>query len=148
MILFIFVVIPTLSACSGQNAPQPGKPIEMSYATSNPTTLWLGGLEQEFLDKLEAETDGQVHFTGHFGGSLITDKTCWQDMINRVADMGNVQVTATTPGFDLNKFATMAFIGPPSLETVARVRLEIDEKFPELIEEYSDVKHLYSVLAV
>jgi TRAP-type C4-dicarboxylate transport system substrate-binding protein len=124
---FIFVVIPCMGDCAN-----PVKPIELKYATAFPPTHSWVVADQRFFDKIEKETNGMVKVRIYAGGSLVSPREDYAELVKGAADIADCSLDYTPSGFDVYKIWANFFYGITDIETERRISVEVFQKFPEM----------------
>lgn len=94
----------------------------------------------EWIERIERETNGRVHITPYWGGTVINYMKGQSQVAKGIVDIGHL---GNGPGagslfWEMGLF----FWNSPSQETCYRVYKEISSKFPEIGAEITDVKLL------
>lgn len=67
---------------------QPGKVHELTFATFQPETNAITGINTELMREIEQRTDGRVKIVVHAGGSLLNAQSMYQGILDGVTDIG------------------------------------------------------------
>ena len=111
--------------------------IELKFGALNPESSFMAKVCKSWMAKVEKETNGRVHFTAYWGGTLITPTDAPMEVEKGVVDVATFSSDYPKVGFDLVKNTGTFYFGVPSPEAQARIFLELRKKFPQLDAEYS-----------
>lgn len=94
------------------------------------------------MDKVAEETNYRVHITPYWGGVLINASEASSQLKQGVFDIGWVGNNYEKSGFELTTLYSIYFLPVTDMDLRARISDEVRVKFPELDEEFSDMKRL------
>jgi TRAP-type C4-dicarboxylate transport system substrate-binding protein len=118
----------------------PVEVIELTFASPFIPTVPFGLAAQGWIDKIERETNGRVHITPYWGGTLIDPKEGFKQLSAGVCDIAFCYFGYSPGGFDLAR-NYMAFNYLVSdMEVRRRIYKEVCAKFPEIEAEYANWK--------
>jgi TRAP-type C4-dicarboxylate transport system substrate-binding protein len=136
----ILIITLGLSACT-KSAPE--KVIELTFGGAYPLENPESQVQVSWMQKIEDETNGRVHFTAFWAGALLSPETNYSDLKAGVADVGNLTILLTEPaGFPLSSLIEWAYAGVPDYTVARQIGEKIYEEFPALQAEAADVKSL------
>jgi TRAP-type C4-dicarboxylate transport system substrate-binding protein len=155
----LLVVAPLLGACGeepeepgpsepGPSEPGPSEPeepeepevIELTYATMLPPTHMTSLGTIDWMAKIEEETNGRVHITPYWGGTLVNPRESVTDMLHGVADIGFIFPQYGAGGFDVHASIAVGYYLSPGMEASWHAYVALCEQFPELVAEFADFK--------
>jgi TRAP-type C4-dicarboxylate transport system substrate-binding protein len=136
MVSFIPVII------SNSLAASPAQPIQLTYATIWPATHAYAVGDQRWIEYIEKETKGAVKIKPYFGGTLISPRESMLEATSGVADIVCINVVYEKSGVDLTKAQTAFYQGAPDFQTKLRIFWSLWNKFPELRNEFKNMKIL------
>jgi TRAP-type C4-dicarboxylate transport system substrate-binding protein len=93
---------------------------------------------QEWIEKIEEETNGQVHITPYWGGALYASKESATELGKGVADIGDFSGAYAATGFDFEKSFRMIFYGVDDRVLARQVYNEVCAEYPELDAEFTN----------
>src|SRR4030042_6566299 len=99
--------------------------IELKYGALNPETSFMAKVAKSWMAKVEKETNGRVHFTAYWGGTLITPTDAPIDVEKGGVDVASFSSDYPKIGFDLVKNTGTFYFGIPSTAAQARIFLEL-----------------------
>lgn len=118
---------------------EPEKPIVLSFASAFPETVGFSKADLRIMEKIENETNGRVQFDIYLAGTLVAPPEMWTELQKGVCDIARPIVQLSPPGpTELLKALEGAYYGCPSTEIELRVIKEVNTKFPEIVNAYSD----------
>mgnify|MGYP000993769009 CR=1 FL=1 len=157
LIGLVLVPLIFIGACSKQETTTPTeeparehettKPIVLRYGEQDPESHPNAGVTKMWLNKIENDSNGRVKFESYFGGTLITAGDSYNEIQNRVADVGKIIVDYVESGFDLHKVLPQFFIGISDPEAQVNIYRNLRSTFPEFEKEFEKVKNLNIVYA-
>jgi len=123
--------------------------IELTYACSQPEGHPMSEIDLEWIDRIEEQTDGRVHITSYFGGSLIDPRQCLIELEKGVADLSDFSAAYMKEGYYIDKAIHAFFYGMVDPDTggysweIGRLAYnDARDKFPEIDAEFSGIKVL------
>jgi TRAP-type C4-dicarboxylate transport system substrate-binding protein len=137
----IFLVF-VLMAATNVLAASPAQPIQLTYATIWPAAHPYGIADQRWIDYIEKETKGAVKIKPFFGGTLVSPRESMLEATSGVADIVAINVVYEKSGVDLTKAQTGFYQGAPDFQTKLKIFWALWNKFPELRNEYKNMKIL------
>lgn len=116
------------------------EPIVLSYA-ANYTELHPQAIADiAWMEKIEKETGGRVKFEPYWGGALMSMDQAYVELSKGVADVSEVSAAYVKEGFEIEKAMRLLFYNVTDPEIARRIYHELRAKFPEIDEEFKDVK--------
>ncbi len=110
--------------------------IELRYASQNPPTHPYSIADQNWISKIEKETNGRVKIKAYWAGSLISSREGTSELAKGVADIAFIYPIYEKSGVDLTKLLLGCFKGQQSPEANIKIFWELYDKFPEFRKEY------------
>jgi TRAP-type transport system periplasmic protein len=142
VILIGMVTLLTTMMVPSVFAASPAQPIQLTYATIWPAQHPYAVGDQRWIDYIEKETKGAVKIKPYFGGSLISPRESMLEATSGVADIVAINVVYEKSGVDLTKAQTAFYQGAPDFQTKLKIFWSLWNKFPELRNEYKNMKIL------
>jgi TRAP-type transport system periplasmic protein len=137
----LFLVFALMAATSAP-AASPAQPIQLTYATIWPAQHPYAVGDQRWIDYIEKETKGAVKIKPYYGGTLISPRESMLEATSGVADIVCINVVYEKSGVDLTKAQTAFYQGAPDFQTKLKIFWSLWNKFPELRNEYKNMKIL------
>ena len=109
---------------------------ELKFGALNPEGLYMAKIAKAWMAKVEKETNGKVHFTAYWGGTVITPPDAPDEVARGMVDIGLFSADYPKVGFDFVKSSGTFWYGIP---TTAQAKLIVDlhKKYPQLEGEFS-----------
>lgn len=125
------------------HAAAPAKPIELSFSHHETTASYFRnhGLVP-WMKRIEEATQGRVKIVEYPSQTLSKQAAAWQATITGVADMAWTASIFYPGQFPLTDVITLPFLPITSGETGSGVLYQLYAKFPEIQNEYRNVKML------
>jgi TRAP-type C4-dicarboxylate transport system substrate-binding protein len=82
MLLFAVLVAPCMQPKAS------AAEFELKFGALNPEGLYMAKIAKAWMAKIEKETNGRVHFTSYWGGTLITPPDAPDEVARGVVDVG------------------------------------------------------------
>jgi TRAP-type C4-dicarboxylate transport system substrate-binding protein len=140
-LLLILPIFLLLAACSGQESAT--ETITLRYAQQNPDTGWSTiNCVEPWLKQVEDATGGKVKIEPYHGQTLAKAKDLWNATKTGIADIGWIchgYFPNLTPLSDVISLPALPFT---TAEKGSEVMWKLYEQFPEIQNEYRDVKVL------
>jgi TRAP-type C4-dicarboxylate transport system substrate-binding protein len=134
--IMLAVSLVLFGACS---TPEVKETIELTYGHTESSENTLSEPDHLWIDKIQKDTNGQVHITTYWGGTLISKEEGFAELVKGVADIAFISVRKDFPLY----LGSAAWgFGVPDRPTVMKVWGDLWEKFPEFDAEFSAVKLL------
>ncbi|MFH1489135.1 MAG: TRAP transporter substrate-binding protein [Pseudomonadota bacterium] len=135
--LFVFFGA-ALVLCMGAQAQ--AAPIEIKFATQNPTTAWIHPQGYvPWAKKMEEATKGRIKVTIYPAQTLGKGPEFYDLVRKGIADM-SFAMPAYTPGvFPLTEALSLPFMGFSSAAMAGWVQWQLYQKFPQYRAEYSQI---------
>jgi TRAP-type C4-dicarboxylate transport system substrate-binding protein len=129
-ILFLFALL--LVPCVQSKAAE----FELKFGALNPEGLYMAKIAKAWMAKVEKETNGRVHFTAYWGGTLITPPDAPDEVARGVVDVGLFSADYPKVGFDFVKSSGTFWYG---ISTAGQARLlpELEKKYPQIEGEFA-----------
>ena len=134
-LLFAVLLSPWIQ--SGARAAE----FELKYGALNPETLYMAKIAKSWMAKIEKDTNGRVHFTPYWGGTLLTPPDAPEEIARGVVDVANFSADYPKTGFDIVKNSGTFWYGV-SLQAQAKLIVDLHKKYPAMEAEYSRNKLL------
>lgn len=135
ILIATLVFAPFLSACEEEH---PEEVIHLTFGGLWPPTHPFSVATQEWIEKIELETDGWVEIEAFWGGALYGPRDSATELARGVADIGDYSGAYAAEGFDFEKSMRLAFQGVYDQDVIIKVWNEVLEKYPELEAEHAD----------
>jgi TRAP-type C4-dicarboxylate transport system substrate-binding protein len=140
-ILFTLPILLLLASCSSQEPAT--ETITLRYAQQNPDTGWSTiNCVEPWLKQVEDATGGKVKIQAYHGQTLAKAKDLWNATKTGIADIGWIchgYFPNLTPLSDVISLPALPFT---TAEKGSEVMWQLYEQFPEIQNEYRDVKVL------
>lgn len=119
---------------------QQAKPLELTFGTPYTAEMPVQQPNIEWMQKIEKETQGRVHFKPFWAGTVISAAEGHEELAQGAADVGEIGVIMARSGYQLAKGTFLFFYASPSQETARRVSEQVRAKFPQIEQEYKGLK--------
>ncbi len=116
------------------------EPIVLRYAATYTELHPQAIADIAWMEKIEKETGGRVKFEPYWGGALMSMDQAYVELSKGVADVAEVSAAYVKEGFEIEKAMRLLFYNVTDPEIARRIYHEIRAKFPEIDEEFKDVK--------
>ncbi|WP_010138396.1 TRAP transporter substrate-binding protein, partial [Oceanicola sp. S124] len=137
--LTISAVLATAIACAnGAWAAE----FELTYSSPNPATHTYSLADQEWIARIEEQTDGRVKITPYWARSLITSREGVDELEAGIADLAYITPIYASAGFEMLRKTPAFFYGYEDPAYILEVFLDMAEAYPALAEEMEGVKVL------
>jgi TRAP-type C4-dicarboxylate transport system substrate-binding protein len=114
--------------------------ITLTYGSLYGSTHTFSKADVEWMDKIEAETDGQVEFEVYWGATLISRTESCAELVAGVADLAYIGPGYSASGYDIDKATLAWYYGVPSYYARRWLHKTIWDEFPEYQAEFADMK--------
>lgn len=111
--------------------------IKLTYAGLWPPTHPISIATQQWIDKIEKETQGKVKIRPFWAGALYKPKESALELAKGVADIGDISGAYAPMGFEFEKSMRMVFWGVDDRQLARKIYLDLLAKFPELTQEFT-----------
>ncbi|WP_196260924.1 TRAP transporter substrate-binding protein [Pelagibacterium limicola] len=115
---------------------------ELTYSTTYSPTHPYGQADEEWIERIHAQTDGRVKITPFWGGALINSREGVDELAAGVADIAFIAPIYASSGYDLSRLTPQFFYGYDDALEVLDVYLGLWEDYPQFAEELEGVKVL------
>ncbi|CAE7938874.1 unnamed protein product, partial [Symbiodinium necroappetens] len=115
---------------------------QLTYSTSYSPTHPYGAADEQWIERIQDQTDGRVAITPFWGGSLITSREGVDELAAGVADIAFIAPIYASSGYDLSRLTPQFFYGYEDAQDVLGVYLDLWEEYPQFAEELDGVKVL------
>lgn len=116
-------------------------PIEIRWSAHFPASGRLAQMWEPWAREIEEKSDGRVKFTFYYQGTLAGGAQIYQAILKGIADIGFVVNVTYKDTFPLNSISEVPQMFP-NMEVAAKVMKDLRDKFPEMGEEFKNVKLL------
>jgi TRAP-type transport system periplasmic protein len=128
MLLFAVLLAPCLQSRAAE--------FELKFGALNPEGLYMAKIAKAWMAKIEKETNGRVHFTSYWGGTLITPPDAPDEVARGVVDVGLFSADYPKVGFDFVKSSGTFWYGI-STASQARLIVDLQKKYPQIEAEFA-----------
>ncbi|WP_421951978.1 TRAP transporter substrate-binding protein [Pelagibacterium sp.] len=122
--------------------PATAQEFRLTYSTSYSPTHPYGAADEQWIERIQDQTDGRVAITPFWGGSLITSREGVDELAAGVADIAFIAPIYASSGYDLSRLTPQFFYGYEDAQDVLGVYLDLWEEYPQFAEELDGVKVL------
>ncbi|HVN97716.1 MAG TPA: TRAP transporter substrate-binding protein DctP [Syntrophorhabdaceae bacterium] len=135
-VCLISVILPCFAAAQQQ------KVIELTYGTPYGVDHPFSVVDRKWMAKVEKETNGRVKFKPYWGGAVIGGRDAVEELTQGAIDMAFINPSTSKSGFQILRASYLFFYGVTNLDVGAKIWKEMLAKFPEIEQEYKDMKVL------
>jgi TRAP-type C4-dicarboxylate transport system substrate-binding protein len=114
--------------------------ITLTYGSLYGSTHTFSKADVEWMNKIEAETDGQIDFEVYWGATLISRTESCAELAAGVADLAYIGPGYSAAGYDIDNAVLAWYYGVPSYYARRWLHKTIWEEFPEYRAEFADMK--------
>jgi TRAP-type transport system periplasmic protein len=147
VVLILLALVLALSmvamACpSGEQQEEEEEPeiITLTYGSLYGSEHTFSKADTEWMDKIEADTDGRVEFEVYWGATLISREESCQELAAGVADLAYIGPGYSAFGYDIDKGILAFSYGVPGYDARRFIFQTIWDEFPEYQVEFADMK--------
>lgn len=119
---------------------EPPLDITLTYASFYGSTHTFSKADIAWMNKVEADTDGQVAFEVYWGATLISRTESCTELVAGVADLAYVGPGYSAAGYDIDKGVLAFYYGVPGYDARRFLLKTIWDEFPEYEAEFADMK--------
>jgi len=119
---------------------EPPPEITLTYGSLYGSTHTFSKADIAWMDKIEADTDGQVKFEVYWGSTLISRTESCAELVAGVADLAYIGPGYSAAGYDIDKAVLAWYYGVPSYDARRWLHLAIWSQFPEYRAEFANMK--------
>jgi TRAP-type transport system periplasmic protein len=130
-IMLLFAILLAPCAQSSVRAAE----FELKFGAMCPETLYMAKIFKSWMAKVEKDTNGRIHFTPYWQGTLITPTDAPDEVARGVVDVANFSADYPKVGFDIVKNSGTFFYGI-SMADHKKLHLQLRKKFPEMDAEF------------
>ncbi|MCG6911442.1 MAG: TRAP transporter substrate-binding protein DctP [Deltaproteobacteria bacterium] len=112
--------------------------IELTYSGLWPPQHPMSVAANLWIKRIEQETNGRVKIKPFWAGALYKPRESALELAKGVADIGDFSGAYAPKGFDFEKSMRMVFYGVNDRRMARRVYHEVNAKFPQLEQEFTD----------
>ena len=145
-LLCALILVVTFLAVSyaGDAKPTQAKPMELRFSHFVPGRhpIQAGGFEP-WAKAVEERTGGRIKITFYPAQTLCKAKDNYDAVVSGIADIAFASIAYTPGRFPLSEVLFLPFIGSVSAQDCTRIYQELFKKFPQMQDEYSEVKVLW-----
>ena len=124
------------------------KPIELRLAIHTPPGSLVHKIVSTWKDKVEEVTGGQVLVTIYPAQSLVKIQDAYSATVKGICDIAFAPLDMDASRYSLNLITEMPLMGWPAGVAPSRIWRDLRTKFPEMSDEYKEVKILWSYTAL
>ena len=128
---------PITSPAAGSGAP------EIRFSAFMPPFAVQVGVYKEWVAKLAEASDGEINITIYPGSTLLAEDDAVSGVMRGIADIADVHPQRYPGGHPLTEILSLPFLPLGSAESGLNIWMAIEEKFPEVKAETSDIKVLF-----
>ncbi len=144
LIAFLSFVTLLLAACSEESSGEGGDSVELKLGHMNSTEHVQDSMSMRpFAEQAEELTEGRVKFEIFPGGALGGPAETWDNIVTGVMDGGWGLQGYNAGLFQVHSVLQLPFLANGTGEELSVVAQKLYEEFPEIQEEYKDVKPLW-----
>lgn len=129
-------------ACVPVEEEPPPEVIELTYGSINPATHTYSVADMAWIDKIEADTNGQVDIIPYWGATLVSKAESTAELAEGVADIAYCSPGYSSLPYPIHNGTLGFFFGAPDYETRRLIYDELTAKFPEIEAEFEGIKIL------
>jgi TRAP-type C4-dicarboxylate transport system substrate-binding protein len=118
--------------------------ITLTYGSLYGSEHTFSKADTEWMDKIVADTDGQVEFDVYWGATLISREESCTELIAGVADVAYIGPGYSAAGYDIDKGILAFSYGVPGYDARRFIFETIWDEFPEYRAEFADMKIMCS----
>jgi TRAP-type C4-dicarboxylate transport system substrate-binding protein len=118
--------------------------ITLTYGSLYGSEHTFSKADTEWMDKIVADTDGQVEFDVYWGATLISREESCTELIAGVADVAYIGPGYSAAGYDIDKGILAFSYGVPGYDARRFIFDTIWDEFPEYRAEFADMKIMCS----
>ena len=119
---------------------EPPLDITLTYGSLYGSTHTFSKADIAWMDKIAADTDGQIDFEVYWGSTLISRTESCAELVAGVADLAYIGPGYSAAGYDIDKAVLAWYYGVPSYDARRWLHLKIWDEFPEYEAEFADMK--------
>jgi TRAP-type C4-dicarboxylate transport system substrate-binding protein len=134
--LIAVMIMLGLTFGAGVCAVQAADTIELTYGGTWPPAHPMSVATQDWINKIDKDTNGRVKIKPFWAGALYTAKDSALELAKGVADIGDLSGAYAPKGYDFEKSMRMAFWGVGDRILARKVYNESLKKFPQLTNEF------------
>ena len=127
--------------------PPPPEVIKLSYGSLYGSTHTFSMADIAWIDKIEADTNGQVRIMPFWGAALISRKESCQELVAGVADIAYIGPGYSAFGYEIDKGVLAFYYGVPGYDARRFLHKAIWNGFPEYPAEFADMKILCTAVS-
>jgi len=151
LVIMMLVALPIMTACEEEVVP-PGEEEEeeeeeeevetivLTYGSLYGTEHTFSKADIEWMDKIEADTHGQVDIIPYWGATLISREESCTELAAGVADVAYIGPGYSASGYDIDKGILAFSYGVPGYDARRFIFQTIWDEFPEYRAEFADMK--------
>lgn len=119
---------------------EPPLDITLTYGSLYGSTHTFSKADIAWMNKIEADTDGQIAFEVYWGGTLISRTESCTELVAGVADLAYIGPGYSAFGYDIDKGVLAMYYGVPGYDARRFLLKTIWDEFPEYSGEFADMK--------
>jgi len=140
LLLISLAVVLALSLGIAGCTVEPPLEITLTYGSLYGPTHTFSKADLAWMDKIEADTDGQVTFEVYWDATLISRTESCAELVAGVADLAYIGPGYSPAGYDIDKAVLAFYYGVPSYDARRWLHLKIWDEFREYSGEFADMK--------
>jgi TRAP-type C4-dicarboxylate transport system substrate-binding protein len=103
----------------------------LTYSTTYSPTHPYGRADEQWIARIQEQTEGRVEITAFWGGSLINSREGIDELNAGVADMAYIAPIYASSGYDLNRLTPQFFYGYDDALMVLKVYQDLWAEYPQ-----------------
>lgn len=111
----------------------------LTYSSPYSPTHPYGAADEEWIARINEQTNGRVEITPYWGGSLISSREGVDELASGVADLSYIAPIYARSGYDMNRLVPGMFYGYVDPVKVLGVYMDVVEEYPVFAEELAGV---------
>jgi TRAP-type C4-dicarboxylate transport system substrate-binding protein len=140
LVLALSLGIVGCTAPAEQEEEEEPEVITLTYGSLYGSEHTFSKADTEWMNKIVADTDGQVEFEVYWGGTLISRTESCAELVAGVADVAYIGPGYSAAGYDIDKGILAFSYGVPGYDARRFIFQTIWDEFPEYRAEFADMK--------
>jgi len=123
---------------SDPTSPDAPDTIELTFGGNWPPAHPMSRATQEWIEKIEKETNGRVRIRAFWASGLYGPKESALELAKGVADIGDLSGAYAPKGYEFEKAMRMAFWGLDDPILAREIYDAARDRYPQLVKEFTD----------